>query len=84
MSAESYLRNLNTHRAYREFRKMRDSFRDDDKAIDSIAIAGTLLRYSEKGSEYVNLLRHIIEKNDLRTLDDAQLGDSILEIRPDV
>jgi len=83
LSAESYLRNLNTHRAYREFRKMRDSFRNDDKVIDSIAIAGTLLRYSEKGSEYVNLLRHIIEKNDLRTLDGAQLGDSILELRPD-
>lgn len=83
MSVESYLRNLNTHRAYREFRKMRDSFRDDDKAIDSIAIAGTLLRYSEKGSEYVNLLRHIIEKNNLRTLDGAQLRDSILEFRPD-
>lgn len=82
LSAESYLRNLNTHRAYRGFRKMRDAFRKDGKAIDSMAIAGTLLSYSEKGTDYVNLLRHIIEKNELRALDSAQLGDETLEFRP--
>ncbi len=82
MSAESYLRNLNTHRAYRGFRKMRVTFRREDRPIDSTVIAGTLLSYSEKGADYVNLLRHIIVKNDLRALDGAQLGESILEIRP--
>ncbi len=82
-SAESYLRNLNTHRAYRAFRKMRKTYRNDGKPIDSVAIAGTLLSYSEKGAGYVKLLRHIIEKNDLRTLDGAQLGEAVLEFRPD-
>ena len=82
LSAESYLRNLNTHRAYKGLRQMRDAFRKEDKPIDSIAIAGTLLKYSEKGMEYVNLLRHIIKKNDLIALDSAKLGEAILDFRP--
>ena len=82
-SAESYLRNLNTHRAYKGFRDLRASFRRDKAPVDSCAIAGTLLKYSEKGKAYVDLLRHIIEKNDLRALDGAQLGDAYLKFRPD-
>lgn len=81
-SADSYLRNLNTHRAYRGLRQLRATFRKDGKPLDSLAIAGTLLAYSEKGATYVELLRHIIEKNELRALDGAQLGESVLEIRP--
>ena len=82
LSAESYIRNLNTHRAYKALRQMRNAFRKEDKPIDSIAIAGTLLKYSEKGMEYVNLLRHIIKKNDLIALDSAKLGEAILDFRP--
>lgn len=81
-SAESYLRNLNTHRAYKGLREMRASFRNEDRPIDSLAIAVTLLKYSEKGMEYVELLRHIIKKNDLQALDSARLGESILDFRP--
>ena len=81
-SAESYLRNLNTHRAYKGLRELRASFRKEDKPIDPLAIAGTLLKYSEKGMEYVELLRHIIKKNDLRALDSARLGESVLDFRP--
>lgn len=83
MSAESYLRNLNTHRAYRELRALRASTRSVQKPMDSLEIAGTLLRYSEKGADYVKLLRHIIQKNDLQSLDSARLGDAVLEFRPD-
>ena len=82
-SVESYLRNLNTHRAYKGFRDLRAYFRRDKTPIDSHAIAGTLIKYSEKGKVYVDLLRHIIEKNDLRALDGAQLGDAYLDFRPD-
>ena len=82
-SAESYLRNLNTHRAYKGLRELRASFRRDNATVDSRAIAGTLLKYSEKGMAYVDLLRDIIEKNDLQALDGAQLDDAVLEVRPD-
>lgn len=82
-SAESYLRNLNTHRAYKGLRELRASFRRDNAPVDSRAIAGTLLKYSEKGMAYVDLLRDIIEKNDLQALDSAELGDAVLEVRPD-
>ena len=74
---------LHTHRAYKGFRDLRAYFRRDKTPIDSHAIAGTLIKYSEKGKVYVDLLRHIIEKNDLRALDGAQLGDAYLEFRPD-
>ena len=83
-SVEAYLRNLNTHRAYRDFRKTRAAMRRDDKPLDSMALAATLLSYSEKGEDYVKLLHHIITRNDLSDLDDARLGDSVLKIRPDV
>lgn len=83
LSAESYLRNLNTHRAYTGLRKLRASFRQQNKPVDGLAIAETLLNYSEKGMEYVNLLRHIIKENDLAALDSAKLGEAILNFRPD-
>ncbi len=82
-SVDSYLRNLNTHRAYRDFREVRQSARSVGKSVDSVNIAKTLSKYSEKGMVYVTLLQGIIKKNDLRSLDDARLGTSILTFRPD-
>jgi Bax protein len=82
-SVDSYLRNLNTHRAYRGFRKARTYSRKTGKPIDSIELAETLTSYSEKGKEYVTLLQGIITKNDLRSLDDAQLGTSVVVFHPD-
>lgn len=83
-SVESYLRNLNTHRAYRDFRSKRAALRNQGKAIDSLAIAGGLTAYSEKGEVYVRLLRRIIESNQLRGLDNARLGDTVAVFHPDV
>ena len=82
-SVEAYLRNLNTHRAYRTFRKLRSAFRKKDEPVDSLAIAETLTAYSEKGKGYVELLKHIITTNELRALDSARLGDSVVVFRPD-
>jgi Bax protein len=82
-SVNSYVRNLNTHRAYVEFRKLRAQQRQSNAPINSASLAATLTRYSEKGAEYVKLLRQIIAGNKLRTLDDARLGDTIVALRPD-
>jgi Bax protein len=82
-SVESYIRNLNTHRAYKDFRMLRAKQRDTMGTIDSIVLASALTRYSEKGSEYVSLLRQIISGNKLRALDRAQLGNTVVALRPD-
>lgn len=82
-SVDSYLRNLNTHRAYQGFRNVRYKARSAGKPVDSVEIAKTLSKYSEKGMVYVTLLQGIIKKNDLQSLDDARLGTSVVTFRPD-
>lgn len=81
-SVESYMRNLNTHRAYKELRKLRAKHRQNDQRVDSVKLASGLIRYSEKGSAYVDLLRRIIAGNKLQMLDGAQLGAAIVAFRP--
>ncbi len=74
-AVESYARNLNTHRAYREFRQARARMRDRGDPMDAFALAATLFRYSERGTLYVKNLRWIIRDNDLRAYDSAHLAE---------
>ena len=74
-SVRSYAFNLNRHRAYREFRKIRAVMRANGGPIDGHLLAPTLHRYSERGAAYVSELQSIIEINDLRGLDNARLMD---------
>lgn len=57
-----YLRNINTHRAYEEFRMARASFRKGDKTLDPRELASTLASYSTRGTYYTNTLSLMIEK----------------------
>lgn len=77
-SFDAYLLNLNTHRAYRDFRAMRAEMRLNGKPLDGMALAGTLLAYSERGQEYVDLLRGIIRVNELAPLDAARLNELVI------
>lgn len=77
-SFDAYLLNLNTHRAYRDFRATRAEMRRDGKPPNGMALAGTLLAYSERGQDYVDLLRSIIRVNDLAPLDAAILSESVI------
>jgi Bax protein len=70
----SYARNLNTHRAYREFRQARARMRASKGEIDAVDLAGTLHRYSERGDDYVTTLRAIIRANALEAFDAARLN----------
>ncbi|MDC1214355.1 glucosaminidase domain-containing protein [Rhodospirillales bacterium] len=72
-SVSAYMRNLNTHRAYREFRKHRKSIRGKGQALNGSVLAENLTRYSERGKKYVDSVRAIINVNQLLGLDDAQL-----------
>ncbi len=78
-SVSAYLLNLNTHRPYRDFRKMRAELRRAGEPLDGTKLAGGLQHYSETGQEYVDLLRGIIRKNRLSPLDRATLGDTLIE-----
>ncbi|MDR3440411.1 MAG: glucosaminidase domain-containing protein [Telmatospirillum sp.] len=70
----SYAHNLNTHRAYREFRLGRARMRAARGEIDAVELAGTLHRYSERGDDYVSSLRSIIRANALEAFDAARLN----------
>ena len=72
-SARAYAFNLNTHRAYREYRQLRTQLRRDGAPVDGHALAGTLKRYSQRGEKYVDTIRALIAINKLRPLDDARL-----------
>lgn len=72
-SVAAYMRNLNTHGAYKALRRLRANLRLGGDALDGSLLAGTLTKYSERGLEYVDSVRTIINANDLRELDDARL-----------
>ena len=71
-----YMLTLNTHPAHARFRQLRAQMRQEGNAIDSMALAGTLTRYSEEGERYVSLVQNVISANNLRRLDDRRLANS--------
>lgn len=74
-SVSAYLWNLNTHFAYADFRKLRARQRRETGSLDGEALAGTLLRYSERGPAYVETIRDIMRMNRLTQFDAARLAD---------
>lgn len=73
-SVQSYVDNLNKHRAYKEFRAARADMRTKGQIIDGMRLANTLYRYSERGADYVSELHAIIGGNELDMLDGARLS----------
>ena len=74
-SVRGYMRNLNTNRAYDDFRRRRAELRQSNTKLTGIVLADTLTRYSEKGQAYVDTHKSIIRKNELGIADDAHLRD---------
>lgn len=72
-SVDAYVHNLNTHRAYYDFRSRRAQQRANGERPDGLALAGTLLAYSQRGEDYVEELRGMIRFNDYDVLDSARL-----------
>lgn len=73
ISVRSYLRNLNTHRAYRALRQNRLEMRAGGTEPRGWALAGHLQSYSQRGVDYIAELRKIIRINGLDKLDKAIL-----------
>ncbi len=78
-SVRSYVRNLNRHGAYRQFRRARGLMRRTGAPLDGMILAGELTAYSQRGADYVAAVRAIIEANGLRRLDDARLSEAAAE-----
>ncbi len=62
-SVRSYMRNLNTHGAYGTLRRLRQEQRMTTNELDSYALAGGLVRYSERRGEYVKEIRSMLRYN---------------------
>ena len=78
-SVRAYQRNLNTHKSYREFRKVRAIQRDVFGALNSIELVNYLDKYAETGKEYIKILKKIIEQNKLKDFDDAKILPSSIK-----
>jgi len=71
-SVRSYANNLNTHKAYQDFRYLRQK-QDTDTNHDGLVLAEGLLSYSIRGEDYVREIQSMIRHNNLQRLGDASL-----------
>jgi Bax protein len=74
-SVRGYFLNLCSHPAYEDFRKLRAELRASGKPLTSTALADGLIKYSERGQEYVDTLKGIIRVNKLAIADNAVFRD---------
>ena len=74
-SVRGYFINLSSHPAYEDFRRLRAELKAAGKPLTSLALADGLIRYSERGQEYVDTLKGIIRVNKLDVADDATFRD---------
>lgn len=73
-SVADYLRILNTRSSYAAFRDLRAAQRARGEVPSGLELAGGLTQYSEKGWEYVELVRALIRSNDLGEYDRSIAG----------
>lgn len=78
-SVRKYMLNLNTHGAYKDLRVIRAKQREQNKEISGLILLPALLKYSERGIDYVNELREMIHYNELAVLDNDQYQSDIVE-----
>ena len=82
-AVKAYMHNLNTHNAYREFRKKRENLRKKKLPLLSRNLLGSLKNYSQRRNEYIKTVRSIIKSNQLDMLDNAKLGgDYVVIVQP--
>lgn len=79
-AVRGYAYNLNSHRAYRDFRSQRAQMRAQGQDLDGATLAGTLLRYSERGEHYVETIRALMRQNALSQFDTARLGETSVDL----
>jgi Bax protein len=65
-SVEAYMLNINSHRAYRELRRIRSKTRAENGDPSGMALAEGLQTYSARGEEYVKEIKQLIRVNKLQ------------------
>jgi uncharacterized FlgJ-related protein len=81
-SVSGYMMNINTHRAYAPLREKRAQIRSKGQALTGVALAPTLLNYSERGQHYVDTLNSIMSYNKLGEIDEAHLVGPVILLVP--
>lgn len=66
-SVKAYFRNINTHSAYEELRVLRQELTSADTLPTAVELIQGLSRYSERGLDYIEDLKAIIQYNDLES-----------------
>lgn len=74
-SVQRYIRNLNSHDAYRELRLTRSELRQNEELITGLELAEGLTQYSQRGQEYIRELQAMIRFNELDVLDEPNEAD---------
>src|SRR5210317_1196976 len=77
-SVRGYFINLMSHPAYEDFRRLRAEARAEGRPFETLELADGLIRYSERGQEYVDSLKGIIRHNHLYLADTLEFRDEPL------
>ncbi len=75
-SIMAYQKNLNTHKAYGEFRENRSKLREENKKLSGLDLVPYLESYAATGKDYVKTLKSIISQNKLTDFDSSELMNS--------
>lgn len=78
-SIRSYINNLNRNSAYRTLRSIRHNLRKDGKEVTGTALAHGLLRYSQRGEEYIREIQTMIRQNKLSRVNNVFLRQAKTE-----
>ncbi len=63
----AYIRNINSHKAFKSVRDIRYQLAKNKKPITGTALAEGLIKYSEEGEHYINKVKKMIAFNNLES-----------------
>jgi len=72
-SIRSYMNNLNSNGAYRKLRDIRERLRQAEQPVTGIALTTGLLKYSQRGEDYIEEIQAMIRQNRLSLANSAFL-----------
>jgi uncharacterized FlgJ-related protein len=72
-SVLAYVRNLNTHPTYQDFRRKREDLRKRNLPVRGPDLVDTLIGYSERGQAYIEDLKALMRQNRLEATDNSFL-----------
>ena len=74
-STKSYLKNINTHPAYENFREERKKLRMSGENLSGQILVSYLSSYSERRQDYIKDVKEIMRTNNFRKYDKWNLSN---------